>query len=225
MIRILKCAAALFLAAAFVASPKAEIRKAVRHVATDEKIVALTFDDGPHPTETARIVELLDSYGARATFFVVGKNAELYPDALRMAAASGHEIANHTYSHKSLAECAAEKIRDEISRGEEAIFFVSGARPHLFRPPEGAISKSVIGAACEMGYDVVLWNIDTRDWAHRGTAEIVGNIKKNISPGSIILFHDYIGGERHTYDVLSVILPYLSSLGYKFVTVSEMLNY
>ena len=225
MISAFKCAAALFLAAALAASQTAEIKKAVRQVATDEKIVALTFDDGPHPTETARIVELLDSYGAKATFFVVGENAELYPDALRMAASSGHEIANHTYSHASLAGCAAEKIRDEISRGEEAIFSVSGARPRLFRPPEGAITKNVVGAARDMGYDVVLWNIDTRDWAHRGTAEIVENIKKNISPGSIILFHDYIGGERHTYDVLSVILPYLSSLGYKFVTVGEMLNY
>lgn len=224
MIGHFKAAAALFLALAIAAPQGAKTREFVRRVATDEKIVALTFDDGPHPTETAKIIELLDSYGAKATFFVVGQNAELYPDALRMAAASGHEIANHTYSHLSLSKCSSDKIKSEISRAEDAIFSVSGARPRLFRPPEGAISGSIISASREMGYDVVLWNINTRDWAHRGTEEIVGNIKKNIAPGSIILFHDYIGGERHTRDVLSVILPYLSSLGYKFVTVSDMLR-
>lgn len=222
MIRTVKCAAALLLCASMAVNGVPS--GAVRRVATDEKIVALTFDDGPHPTETAKIVELLEKFGARATFFVIGENAEKYPDALRMVASNGHEIANHTYSHASLGRYSAQRIQNEISRAEDAVFSVSGVRPTLFRPPEGVISKSVVDAAHDMGYDVILWNIDTRDWAHRGTAEIVDNIKKNISPGSIILFHDYIGGERHTLDVLGIILPYLSSLGYEFVTVSEMMG-
>ena len=222
MIRVLKFAAAMMLCASLAVSGAAT--GAVRSVSTSEKLVALTFDDGPHPTETAKIVELLDKYGAKATFFAVGINAERYPDALKMAAAGGHEIANHTYSHRNLGRASEKEIKDEIARAEDAIMSVSGARPTLFRPPEGAVSKGVVSAARDMGYDVILWSIDTRDWAHRGTAEIVENVKKNVRPGSIILFHDYIGGERHTLDVLGVILPYLSSLGYRFVTVSELMG-
>jgi len=224
MTGFLRCAAAVMIGAVLVAPPRGAERHAVRHVDTEEKVVALTFDDGPHPTETAKIVELLEKYGAQATFFVVGENAENYPEALKMVAAGGHEIANHTYSHASLDSCSAERIKSEIARAEDAIFSVSGARPTLFRPPEGKVTRSVADVSGEMGYDVILWNIDTRDWAHRGTAEIVDNIKKNVSPGSIILFHDYISGERHTRDVLGVILPYLASLGYRFVTVSEMMG-
>lgn len=224
MTGFLRRAAAIVLGVFLAASQTGAERYAVRRVATEDKVVALTFDDGPHPTETAKIVELLEKYGAKATFFVVGKNAENYPDALRMVAAGGHEIANHTYSHASFGASSADEVRREIARAEDAIFSVSGARPTLFRPPEGRITKNVVTVSREMGYDVILWSIDTRDWAHRGTAEIVANIKKNVTPGSIILFHDYISGERHTLDVLGVILPYLSSLGYRFVTVSELMG-
>lgn len=222
MIRPFRIAAAIVLCAAL--SVSGAPTGAVRRASTEKKLVALTFDDGPHPTETAKIVELLEKYGAKATFFVVGENAENYPDALKMVAAGGHEIGNHTFSHRNLGRASEKDVRVEIARAEDAILSVSGARPTLFRPPEGAVSKGVVAAARNMGYDVILWSIDTRDWAHKGTAEIVENIKKNVCPGSIILFHDYISGERHTRDVLGVILPYLSSLGYGFVTVSELLG-
>lgn len=198
--------------------------KAVRHVSTDEKLVALTFDDGPHPSSTPEILSVLGKYDVKATFFVVGENAKNYPDALRMEAAEGHEIANHTYSHKSLAKRDISYVEDEIEKTEDEIMSVCGVMPSLFRPPEGCFTKAVAEAAAKRDYSVILWNIDTRDWEHRKTADIVQNIKRNITPGSIILFHDYISGERHTSDVLEIIIPYLLAEGYEFVTVSELIG-
>ena len=196
----------------------------VRYVDREDKVVALTFDDGPHPTLTEEILELLEKYDARATFFIVGVNAQYYPDVLRMALSNGHEIGNHTHSHGSLIGCGKNDVKDEIISAEDDILSVCGAKTALFRPPEGYVSKNVISAADELGYDVILWSIDTRDWAHCSTADMVRNIKKNVKPGSIILFHDYISGESHTKDVLNVMIPYLAAQGYRFVTVSELME-
>ena len=215
-----------FLAAAVIlfGSSARVFAPAVRCVETEEKVVALTFDDGPHPTLTCDILKTLEKYGVRATFFVIGQNADNYPDALRMAVSLGHEIGNHTYTHRSILKKGQKEIKDEIERAEEKILSVCGAKTKVFRPPEGCYNKDVAAAAGELGYSVILWNIDTRDWAHRGTAEIVSNIKKNIRPGSVILFHDYVSGTSHTRDVLETIVPYLLTLGYRFVTVSELLE-
>ena len=191
---------------------------------TDEKVVALTFDDGPHPTLTREILCTLEKYDARATFFIVGENAKNYPDVLRMALDAGHEIGNHTYSHKTLGGCSARDIEREISEAEDEILSVCGTRTRVLRPPEGRCSAEAADVAETLGYTVILWNIDTRDWAHKSTADIVANIKKNLRPGSIILFHDYVSGVSHTGEALGIILPFLQSEGYSFVTVSELLE-
>jgi len=220
-----KSAAALAISVIFAVTAGASYADgAVRCVDREDKVVALTFDDGPHPTLTEGILDLLEKYDARATFFIIGKNAGYYPDVIRMAVDHGHEIGNHTHSHISLAGRGKNDVKSEIMSAEDDILSVCGVKTRLFRPPEGCISKNVTSAAAELGYDVILWNIDTRDWAHCSTADMVRNIKSNVRPGSIILFHDYTSGTAHTKDVLCVIIPYLISQGYRFVTVSELMK-
>ncbi len=188
------------------------------------KRIAVTFDDGPHPKKTAEILDLLAEYSARATFFVVGENAKYYPDLIMREAAEGHEIGNHTYHHRAMRKCREGEGRCEITATSDMIKSITGKSPVLFRPPEGSYSSSTVELARACGCDVVLWNVDTRDWALSKTDEIVANVKKNVRDGSIILFHDFTRDGAHTLDALKILLPYLVSEGYEFVTVSELIR-
>lgn len=188
------------------------------------KKLALTFDDGPHPTYTAEILELLDEYSAKATFFTIGSCAEACGEILRECARRGHEIGNHTYSHANLRSAPTERCRDEILSAERAIYEASEIRPKLLRPPEGKYSDELCALAEELGYSIILWTVDTRDWAHTSPETIYENVKKNVKSGDIILFHDNITGESPTLAALRLVLPYLEGEGYSFVTVSELIN-
>ncbi len=188
------------------------------------KRIAITFDDGPHPKKTAEILDLLAEYSARATFFVVGENAKYYPDLIMREAAEGHEIGNHTYHHRAMRKCREGEGKCEITAASDMIKSITGKSPVLFRPPEGSYSSSTVELARACGCDVVLWNVDTRDWALSKTDEIVANVKKNVRDGSIILFHDFTRDGAHTLDALKILLPYLISEGYEFVTVSELIR-
>ena len=189
-----------------------------------EKLVALTFDDGPHKYRTDEILDVLKKYNVKATFFVVGVMAKEYPDIIRREIAEGHEIGNHTYSHLNM-RCLDEKTLEcEIELTEKAIFEACEYRPKLFRPPEGWCNKSIASVAGKMDYNVILWNIDTLDWAHTDSKKIYEGVIDSIEPGSIILFHDYVTGKSPTPDALEMIIPELLANGYRFVTVSELIS-
>lgn len=188
----------------------------------ETKRVALTFDDGPSEKYTAEILDLLDQYQVKATFFVVGSNVCKNPDLLRLEVAKGHEIGNHTFTHPHLKSIDRVSLEDELQKTADAVYAISGKRLKLFRPPEGYRSKAVASATQNLGYQQVFWTIDTTDWAHNSTKNIVATIKKNVKDGSIILMHDYIAGESHTAEALRQIIPYLKEQGYQFVTVSEL---
>ena len=192
-----------------------------------EKIgqVALTFDDGPHPRYTKAILDILEEYHITATFFVIGKNMELYGAAARRAAAEGHEIGNHTYAHPTLSGISDLAFEREIQMNEALIEEYTGKLPTVFRPPEGYCTPTVERIATKNGSTVILWNVDTRDWAGCPSDMIVRNVMKNTVPGSIILFHDYVGKNSTTIAALKEILPRLSAAGYRFVTVSELIEY
>ncbi len=191
---------------------------------TNEKLIALTFDDGPHKYRTNEILDILAENEVKATFFVVGMMAREYPDIIRRTIAEGHELGNHTYNHSKMKRLSTEKLKSELEMTEEVLFEISEYRPKLFRPPEGWCSESIAAAAGELDYDVILWNIDTLDWAHNDTEKICRCVSAGISPGSIILFHDYVSGECSTVRAISKIIPELKAQGYKFVTVSELIN-
>ena len=189
-----------------------------------EKKIALTFDDGPHPRFTKQILDILAEYGVTATFFIIGVNAENYPESLKMIMDSGCEIGNHTYSHIRIDKMSETELEKEIRRCEDVLYTMTGRRPSVFRPPEGRVPKSLLPISEKLGYDVVLWSIDTLDWTHNSSENIYTVIRDNLAGGDIILMHDYVSGSNTACGALKRLIPELLSEGYKFVTVSELIN-
>ena len=188
------------------------------------KKIALTFDDGPHPRNTPEILKILNKYGVKATFFVIGVNVKNYPEALSMVVDEGHELGNHTYSHKVLKCRSKEDIRKEIIDTEREISKKTEFSTTLIRPPCGFYDENLISLANENSYKVVLWSIDTHDWSHASVDDIVTTVTERVNGGDIILFHDYISGENNTPEALQIIIPRLLKQGYEFVTVSQLLQ-
>ncbi|MBQ8368545.1 MAG: polysaccharide deacetylase family protein [Clostridia bacterium] len=188
------------------------------------KQIALTFDDGPHPQQTPEILAILEEYGIRATFFVIGQNAQWYGDCLAMVYEAGHEIGNHSFSHANLTKTGYDGVCQEIEETEHLIGDRVPCRTSLLRPPEGMIGEDVFRAAAERDYTVVCWSVDTRDWAHTPPESIAQNVLSTVEGGDIILFHDYIGGDTPTPTALRMIIPKLLEQGYEFVTVSELIG-
>jgi len=201
----------------------------VWEVPMERKLVALTFDDGPDPRQTPEILELLKQYEAKGTFFVMGKKVTANPELLKRESDEGHEIANHTYNHLYFnANVSSQKLGDEIDATSDAIMKVNGSRPHLFRPPGGFYNERMIKMAKEKGYLVILWSWhqDTKDWRSPGVSYIVRKVLNNVRGGDIILFHDSVegSGRSQTVEALKIILPELKERGYKFVTVSQLIQ-
>ena len=186
--------------------------------------IALTFDDGPHPRQTDRILDLLAEYNIHATFFVIGQNAVYYPEPLKRAVSLGHEIGNHTFRHEGISKMSAPMLEKELADTEKVILDLTGVKVSLFRPPEGACSEAVLVAARHAEYPVILWTVDTRDWDLASTDKIVSTVESKVRGGSIVLFHDYTARTAHTLDALKILIPKLLDEGYEFVTVSELLG-
>ena len=196
----------------------------VSKIDTEEKVVALTFDDGPHPRTTAEILDVLGEFGVRATFFNVGENAVKRPELTAREASEGHETGNHTFSHINVKSLSAEKVKKKLLDTGDAVLKATGSKPTLFRPPEGRIGEVGKRAAEELGYTVVLWSVDTRDWTHRTAEAIAKTVTDNVKSGDVILCHDFISGESHTAEALRIFIPKLLAEGYEFVTVSELIS-
>ncbi len=194
---------------------------------TDQKKVALTFDDGPNDRYTPDLLELLASRGAPATFFLVGRHLEQFPAVARAAVAAGHEIGNHTYSHVSLLFMPSAEIVAEVQRTDRLIRELLGIQAHLMRPPMGLFSKRVVRLVGEMGYQTVVGDVYPRDPHEPGSRKIVDRVLERVRPGSVIILHD--GGNTdhfdrsHTVQAVAEIIPALRGEGYEFVRVSDLL--
>ncbi|MDF2721976.1 MAG: chitooligosaccharide deacetylase [Paenibacillus sp.] len=201
----------------------------VWEVPTDEKLIALTFDDGPDPEDTVAILELLKAYEAKATFFVVGQRVDKYPAIAQREINEGHEIANHTYNHKYMNgnRISQAGIQEEILKTERSIVQATGQKPQLFRPPGGYYNEHVVNASRQTGYKVILWSWhqDTEDWHTPGVKRIVNKVLNNARNGDIVLFHDYVEGKSQTVEALNQILPELKNRGFRFVTVSQLMTH
>ena len=195
-----------------------------RHTKCDgRKRIALTFDDGPHPRYTPQILDILKKYGVHATFFAIGMNADTYGDLIKREIEEGHEIGNHTYHHYHTKDIEANILIADILACSKALEGKTGITPRLFRPPEGVCTDEIKALCEDLGYTIVMWSIDTRDWAHTPIDKIISNIQKNACDGAIILMHDFTGKNSPTPAVLRQIIPILQRSGYEFVTVSELL--
>ena len=193
---------------------------------TREKVVALTYDDGPDPVHTRRILDILDKYHVKATFFMVGRNMEAHPDVVREVVKRGHVIGNHTYTHPRNIELdtQAQMIR-ELDRCEQVIERLTGSRAHLFRPPMGLVDGSVFAIANEEGYTTILWSV-CADYHDAKTPKLMADrVLKHVRRGGIILAHDGETGIRWK-DVAAtpLIIEGLRKRGYRFVTAPELLK-
>jgi peptidoglycan/xylan/chitin deacetylase (PgdA/CDA1 family) len=203
-------------------APEPEPKTTVSSVHVDGPYIALTFDDGPNQKLTPRLLDLLAEHHIHVTFFVVGENAAEYPEILQRAVREGHEIGNHTWSHPNLAKTSDENVRSQIKRTEEAITNAIGSRPTLFRPPYGSVTahqKRFIHD--ELGYEIILWEVDPLDWKNPGPNVVSSRILKETRPGSIVLAHDI---HAQTIQAMPATLTELEAKGFKFVTVSQLLK-
>ena len=183
----------------------------------EDKVVALTFDDGPSKY-TKDILDILKKYDACGTFFLIGNKVSFYGDILREMLSEGNEIGNHSYDHKYLTRLSEEEVKDEINKTQDEIKRVTGYTPTLFRPTYGGYNNTL---KSYIDLTFVLWDVDSRDWSVKSTEGIMYNVFKDVKSGSIILFHD-----NHEYSVnaLPSVIKELKKQGYKFVTVSELLE-
>lgn len=198
----------------------------VWNVETDQKLIALTFDDGPNPVYTPQILDLLNQYGAKGTFFVIGKRVQMYPAIAIREVNEGHEIANHTFDHHYLKNYPPERLVEEIRQTQEVIFDITEQMPHVFRPPGGFYNDALLHSIKEDKLTVVMWSWyqDTQDWKKPGVDKIVRQVLGNVHNGDIVLFHDLQGDCTQTVEALKRILPELTQRGYRFVTVSDLIN-
>ena len=193
-----------------------------RSVKTDRPVVALTFDDGPHPQLTPQLLDILRQQGVRATFYVVGRNVDAYPDIARRIVAEGHEIANHTYNHPHLTQVGAARLDSEMTRTTDAIVRATGRRPTNMRPPYGAINARVEQALLQKhGFDVIMWSVDPLDWRRPGAEVVRQRLVDGATPGGILLAHDIHPG---TIEAMPGTIGDLKAKGYGFATVSQLLS-
>ncbi|MBG9456980.1 1,4-beta-xylanase [Lysinibacillus sphaericus] len=185
----------------------------------NQKRIALTFDDGPHPKVTEQILNTLDKYNAKATFFMLGSRVQYYPDIARDVLARGHEIGNHSWDHPVLTKLSLEQAVNQYTSTFAEIEKAINHKPTVFRPPYGATNDTI---NAQIPIPVVLWSIDTLDWKHRNAQQLLPNVKNNVHNNAIVLMHDI---HQSTADGLDAVLAYLQGQGYEFVTVSEILPY
>lgn len=190
---------------------------------TGEKVVALTFDDGPHPYYTDHILDILAEEGVKATFFEIGENIASYPDVTRRVLAAGHEIGNHTYTHPLGGKAPLVELEEEIRKTDLLLEKLGCPAVRLFRPPQGKYPVGLASSLQKNGKMTVLWNIDTRDWDKRTEEQIIREVETQVRGGDIVLFHDFVGGESATVPAIKKLIPALKERGYQFVTVSELL--
>jgi len=183
--------------------------------------IALSFDDGPHPGFTERIIEALSNEGAVATFFVVGKQAERYPELVRALVRNGHEVANHSYSHVNLNTVSSRVVLEELNRTQDFLQSTTGCNTKLFRPPGGHYSRRVLDVATKAGYKMVLWTIFPMDHSAPPVSTLCRRIFKSTQDGDVILLHS---GIETTLEALPRIVQYFRSKGFRFLTVSELLE-
>lgn len=210
----------------FVPKPKKKKpkkpKKSEKKNKQEKKLVALTFDDGPDDKVTPKILKTLQKYDVKATFFMLTRSAEKYPDIAKQVAKQGHEIANHSETHTNLNKSKKSHIDKEVAQSKTQLQKITGVEPKLFRPPYGEYNSTVIEIAKKSDQKIVMWSVDTLDWQHKNKNRTIDIVTRDTKPLSIILMHDI---HTTTADALPSLIEKLQKEGYEFVTTSEILKH
>lgn len=185
----------------------------------EEKLVALTFDAAWGADKTLKILEILEKYDVKATFFLVGFWLDKYPEETKAIAESGCEIGNHSNNHLQMSKLSEEKIKEELAYVNDKVCELTGKTPVCFRAPFGDYDNELIETAAGLGLKTIQWSVDSLDWKGLSATEITSRVTKNVNNGSIVLFHN---NSDNILEALPLVLANLINRGYKPVTVSEL---
>ncbi len=216
---------AFYLLNILTKTPKFQfIGELVNHVETNEKVVALTYDDGPNPPYTNQLLDLFEQNQIKATFFVIGKNIENHPETVQLILSKGHELGNHSYSHKRMVFKSPSFIRAEIEK-TDALLRQLGVKQEIhFRAPYGRKLLVLPYILAKLGKKNILWTVDPKDFEESNSEAIKNYVLEKVNPGSIILMHDGVGDRSQTIAATEMVIKGLQKKGYTFKTVSELIH-
>ncbi|MFE2722228.1 polysaccharide deacetylase family protein [Kitasatospora sp. NPDC059327] len=189
-------------------------------------LVALTFDDGPHPRYTPQVLDVLARYAAPATFFCIGLHALAHPAVVRRISAEGHALGNHSWSHAYLPDLGPAGLADQLGFTADALTHAAGGGPRpprWLRPPYGGRSPELLHTVAGLGLTTVLWDVDARDWSRPGPEAITERVLSQVRPGSVVLMHDGGGDRSQTVAALPAVITGLRDRGYRVVGLEELL--
>lgn len=189
-------------------------------VEREDRVISISFDASWGGDQTMRILDLLDEYNAKATFFLVGIWVDKYPELVKEIAARGHEIGNHSSKHPHMTQISESRMRQELSDMAQKLKAITGQTPTLFRPPYGDYNNTVVRVARSEGYEVVQWSIDSLDWKNKGVDDLIRRATSNVTPGDIVLFHN---DSKYILDALPTILKTYQQQGFTLIPVGELL--
>ncbi len=189
-------------------------------VQRDQKLVSVSFDAAWGNEDTEKLISILDEYGVKTTFFVVGEWVDKYPESVKALHDAGHEVMNHSNDHAHFASLSPDEIVKDVTACNEKIAAVTGVTPTLFRAPYGEYDDHVIAALESMGMYTIQWDVDSLDWKDLSAQEITKRVTENVAPGSIVLFHN---AALHTPEALPMIFETLQGEGYEIVPISELI--
>lgn len=192
----------------------------VYSVERDDKVVAISFDASWGADKTIAILDILDRYDVKTTFFLVGGWVDKYPEMVKEIFRRGHEIGNHSDSHPHMSQLTEQQIRDELRIMSDKVENLTGVRPTLFRPPYGDYNNRVVSVSRAEGYEAVQWSIDSLDWKDRGTQDIIKQCTYRVDNGDIVLFHN---DSNDIVNALPTVIQHYQSLGFTIIPVSEIL--
>ncbi len=199
-------------------TPQVAMQPTIMPTPISDKVVYLTFDDGPDPTWTPKILDLLAQHNAQATFFVLGRNALAYPELIEQLQLAGHVLANHSWSHADSTQLDQTSLIHELTSTQALLGATAST---CFRPPYGKHNQQTDAIVNQLGLRVVLWDVDSGDWKQPGTEEIVARIRSQIRDQAVVLLHDGGGSRQQTVEALELLLPELAAQGYRFAAACD----
>lgn len=197
----------------------------INEVSTSQRLVAITFDDGPNAVYTPQVLKIFAEAGGKATFFMLGEQMDKCPELVKQAFDQGHEVGNHTYTHPKLSGLNRAQCLDEIARNEQMVEALTGVRPRVFRPPYLDYSEETVSILKEKGYPMIgALNLEALDWELPGVEHILSKSRSCVRNGGILIFHDGFGDRSQTIEAVEALVFELTAQGFRLVTVSELLK-